>query len=40
MFGLIQSLESQGKNDEAVVVRQHFDNAWQFADIELTAAVL
>ncbi len=40
MFGLIQSLESQGKNDEAVMVRQHFDNAWQFADIELTAAVL
>ena len=40
MFGLIQSLESQGKNEEAVMVRQHFDNAWQFADIELTAAVL
>ena len=40
MFGLIQSLENQGKNDEAGKVRQHFDKAWQFADIELTAAVL
>ena len=40
MFGLIQSLQSQDKNDEAAKVREHFDNAWQFADIELTAAVL
>jgi tetratricopeptide (TPR) repeat protein len=40
MFGLIQSLENQGKNDEAGKIRQHFDKAWQFADIELTAAVL
>lgn len=39
MFGLLQSLESQGKSDEAVMVREHFDKAWQFADIELTAAV-
>lgn len=39
MFGLIQSLESQGKSDEADIVRQHFDKAWQFADIKLTAAV-
>ena len=40
MFGLAQSLEAQGKSDEADEVRHHFDAAWQFADIELTGAIL
>lgn len=40
MFGLIQSLQNQDKNDEAAKVRELFDKAWQFADIELTGAVL
>ena len=40
MFGLAQSLETQGKSDEADEVRHHFDAAWQFADIELSGAIL
>ena len=40
MFGLAQSLEAQGKSDEADEVRHHFDAAWQFADIELSGAIL
>jgi hypothetical protein len=37
---LMQSLRAQDKNDEAEVARAHFEKAWQFADVELTAAVL
>ena len=40
MFGLAQSLDAQGKKDEAAEVRHHFKAAWQFADIELTGAIL
>lgn len=40
MFGLAQSLEAQGKSDEADDMRHHFDAAWQFADIELSGAIL
>jgi len=40
MFGLAQSLEGQGKKDEAETVKHHFKAAWQFADIELTGAIL
>jgi len=40
MFGLMQSLRAQNKNDQADEVQVHFEKAWQFADIELTAAVL
>jgi len=40
MFGLAQSLEAQGKSNEADEVRHHFDAAWQFADIELSGAIL
>jgi hypothetical protein len=40
MFGLAQSLDAQGKKDQAAEVRHHFKAAWQFADIELTGAIL
>ena len=40
MFGLMQSLEAQGKTAEAAKVKVHFDAAWQFADTELEASIL
>jgi len=40
MFGLMQSLEAQNKLDEAQKVKTHFDAAWQFADIEITASIM
>ena len=39
MFGLMQSLRAQGKDGQADEVQMHFEKAWQFADVELTAAV-
>ncbi|MBE9041072.1 tetratricopeptide repeat protein [Oscillatoriales cyanobacterium LEGE 11467] len=35
LFGLAQSLESQGAMEEAAAVRQRFEIAWAHADIEL-----
>lgn len=40
MFGLVQSLEAQGKDEAAAIVREHFDMAWQFSDVELSGAIL
>lgn len=40
MFGLTQALRAQDKDAEADEVQMHFEKAWQFADVELTAAVL
>ncbi len=40
MFGLIKSLEAQGKTDEAAALKHHFDEVWQQADVELTLARL
>jgi tetratricopeptide (TPR) repeat protein len=40
MFGLAQSLDAQGKEQEAAAVREKFKIAWQFADVELNAAIL
>ncbi|MGI9037782.1 MAG: tetratricopeptide repeat protein [Gemmatimonadota bacterium] len=37
LFGLIQSLEAQGKDAEAAEVRSEFEAAWEQADTELTA---
>jgi tetratricopeptide (TPR) repeat protein len=37
-FGLIASLEAQGKADEAATHREHFKAMWQFADVELKAS--
>ena len=36
LFGLQQSLEAQGKSDEAAAVGEQFATAWQFADVTLT----
>ena len=36
LFGLMESLRAQGKNDAAELVRREFDAAWQKADIKLT----
>ena len=38
IYGLIQSLEAQGKNDEAAMHRGHFDLMWVLADVELSAS--
>jgi hypothetical protein len=40
MFGLIQSLEAQGKAAEAGKVREMFDHVWSRADIKLTGSRL
>ena len=40
MFGLAQSLDAQGKEQEAAGVREKFAMSWQFADVELKAAIL
>lgn len=34
LFGLMQALAAQGKADEAMLVRQEFDEAWRTARIE------
>ncbi|MEX2015457.1 MAG: hypothetical protein WD873_02395 [Candidatus Hydrogenedentales bacterium] len=36
LFGLMQALEAQGKNDQAAEIEQRFKTAWAGADIELT----
>lgn len=33
LFGLVQALQAQGKTDEAVLVRQEFNDAWRTAEI-------
>lgn len=38
LFGLMQSLESQGRRQEAQVVRARFEKAWQRADVTLTSS--
>ena len=38
LFGLMQSLRSQGKKAEAEAIKTRFDNAWSKADIVLTAS--
>lgn len=40
MFGLIQSLEAQGKQEEADTVKEMFDIVWKMADVELEASRL
>ena len=40
LFGLAQSLEAQGRREEAAAVRQRFDAAWRHADIRLTASTV
>ena len=38
LFGLHQSLLAQGREDEARKVKTQFDEAWQYADIELKSS--
>ncbi|GAB2623091.1 tetratricopeptide repeat protein [Novilysobacter erysipheiresistens] len=38
LHGLAQSLRAQGRNDEAGEVGQRFEEAWQYADVELVAS--
>ncbi len=38
LFGLAQSLEAQGRDAEAALVRERFNEAWQDADVQLTAS--
>lgn len=38
LFGLHQSLLAQGREDEARNVKRQFDEAWQYADIELSSS--
>ncbi len=38
LFGLMTALEEQGKRDEAAAVTAEFEEAWQYADVELTSS--
>ncbi|HEY8469494.1 MAG TPA: tetratricopeptide repeat protein [Longimicrobiales bacterium] len=38
LFGLMKSLEAQGRNSEAAQIRARFREAWKHADVELTAS--
>lgn len=38
LFGLARSLEAQGRSSEAAEVRKQFEEAWQHADVDLTAS--
>jgi hypothetical protein len=37
LYGLMQSLEAQGKAGEATTVKQEFEEAWKNADVDLKA---
>ncbi len=38
MFGLMQALRAQGREEEAAETQQMFEHAWSQADVELTAS--
>jgi tetratricopeptide (TPR) repeat protein len=38
LFGLAQSLQAQGKTEQAQSVQKDFDQAWKYADVTLTAS--
>jgi tetratricopeptide (TPR) repeat protein len=38
LFGLMQSLRAQGKEDQAAVIERRFNAAWGRADVKLTAS--
>jgi len=38
LYGLWKALDAQGKDAEASIVRAQFEDAWRFADVELTAS--
>ena len=40
LFGLMKSLEAQGKKDEALTVEKRYRDSWKYADIKLTVEEL
>ena len=38
LFGLMQALSAQGKDDEAALIQARFEKAWERADVTLTAS--
>ena len=40
LMGLYLSYAAQGKMDEAKAIKQEFDKAWQYSDIEINSSVL
>ena len=38
LFGLMQALKAQGKNDDAALVEARFEKAWARADVMLSAS--
>ncbi len=38
LFGLMQALRAQDKNDQAALIERRFRKAWERADVELTAS--
>ena len=40
LFGLIQTLDAQGKTEAADEARKHFETVWQFADVTLSASII
>jgi TolA-binding protein len=36
LFGLMESLKAQQRNDAAAMVQREFESAWQSADVKLT----
>ena len=38
LFGLMQSLQAQGKTDEAAIIEKRFRHSWKRADVTLTAS--
>jgi len=40
LMGLYQSYTAQGKTEEANTIKQEFDKAWQYSDIEINTSVL
>jgi hypothetical protein len=38
LFGLVQALRAQGRQDDAAAVQARFDKAWARADVKLTAS--
>jgi hypothetical protein len=40
LFGLMTSLEAQGRKDEAALVRQEYESAWRLAESPMTLEAL
>ena len=38
LYGLVQALKAQGKNDDAALIEERFKKAWKNADVKLTAS--